>query len=103
MELDADPPRRDVYHIANEPRLVTLRLPNERGWSPLKQGNDMTKLNDEICELNSDQLDQVSGGWYRERPQPHFRNPEMQLEYEMQGQFNAMNSALKGFTMPSIF
>jgi hypothetical protein len=29
---------------------------------PLKQGNDMTKLNNEICELNSDQLDQVSGG-----------------------------------------
>jgi hypothetical protein len=23
----------------------------------------MTKLNNEICELNSDELDEVSGGW----------------------------------------
>jgi hypothetical protein len=30
--------------------------------APDKQGNDMTKLNNEIRDLNSDELDQVSGG-----------------------------------------
>jgi bacteriocin-like protein len=37
-----------------------------------KQGNKMTKLNNEICELNSHELDQVSGGnltWIAQREQ----------------------------------
>jgi hypothetical protein len=29
----------------------------------LKQGNDMTKLSNEICELNVQELDRVSGGY----------------------------------------
>jgi hypothetical protein len=63
----------------------------------------MTKFSNEIRELNVDELDAVSGGWFRERPQSHFRNPEMQLEFEMQQQFTAMNTAISGFKMPSFF
>jgi hypothetical protein len=65
----------------------------------------MSKLNNNIGVLNSQELNQVTGGWYNREhphPEPPFRNPGMQLQYEMQGQFNAVNSALKGFTMPSI-
>ena len=65
----------------------------------------MTKQKNDARELSLQQLDQLSGGWVRPHRQPpelHFRNPEMQIAHEMQGQFNAANSALRGFSMPSI-
>ena len=56
-------------------------------------------------ELNSHQLDQVSGGRGRfpVHPQPHFRNPDQQLAFELQGQFTAANNALSGFKLPGIY
>ena len=63
----------------------------------------MTKFDNEIGELNVDELDGVSGGGWRQRPQPHFRNPEMQLEFDLQQQFTAMNTAISTFKMPSFF
>jgi len=64
---DPAPLRRDAHHIVNEPRRVPVRPQIERGRPLREQGNDMTKLNNEICdpsieELSIEEMDAVTGG-----------------------------------------
>jgi hypothetical protein len=52
-----------VNHADNERHRVSLRPPIEAGeWFLVRQETNMTNLNNEICELNVNELDGVSGG-----------------------------------------
>ena len=65
--------RRDVYHIANVPRPVTLRPPTDcEGIVPSKkQESDMNMQDRENDRLSDDELDSVSGGTTHQ-PEPPF-------------------------------
>jgi hypothetical protein len=60
---------RGVMRITSQTNRAAypLRPPTERGWPLLEQGNDMTKLKNEICdpsidELSIEEMDAVTGG-----------------------------------------